>query len=332
MRVLVLGGTGFIGARLCALLADAGHAPVAAGRRAGGRTLGLDIRDEAALRASLRRVDAVVNCVAGGPGAIAAGAASLARAARSVGLRQLVHVSSLAVYGDLEGEVDESAPLSAPATGWYARAKRQAEAALLPLAQAGTAVTVLRPGCVWGPGSRLWVERIAGLLVAGRLGDLGAGGDGWSNGVHVDDVARAALAALRADADADADASSSGRAARSRVYNLAAPDSPRWNAWFCDLALAIGATPLRRVPASRLRLDAWLAGAPLHALRRLRGRGPWPVSPGLPALFARQLRLDATAATRQLGLTWTAYPTSLHQGAAWWLAQRAAPTRAGWVA
>lgn len=323
MRVLVLGGTGFIGARLCALLAQAGHAPQPAGRRGGGRALRLDTLDDAALEAALRRVDAVVNCVAGNARAIAAGAAALARAARRSEVLQLVHLSSLEVYGDLEGEVHESAPPTAPATGWYARAKREAEAHLLALARRGTAVTLLRPGCVWGPGSRLWVDRIASQLAAGRLGDLGAQGDGWSNGVHVEDVCRAVLAALRPSPAGDG---------RPRVFNLAAPDSPRWNAYFADLALAIGATPLRRIPPLRLRLDAWLAGPPLHLLRRVRGHGPWPVSPGLPALFARQLRLDATAATRDLGLAWTGYATALNQGAAWWLAQRGAPARAGWVA
>lgn len=312
MKVLVLGATGFIGSRLAGTLQAAGMTPVRAGRSGRPGALRLDARDAGALTTALRQVDAVVNCVAGSAGAIAGGASALARAMRATGLPRLVHVSSMAVYGALEGHVAEDTPLPA-ARGWYARAKQQAEATLAPLAREGAAVTVLRPGCVWGPGSTLWVGRIASLLTTGRLGDLGAAGDGWSNGVHVEDVCRAVLAALAAQERPQPGLS---------VFNLAAPDSPRWNDYFTDLALAIGATPLRRIPSLRLRLDAWLAGPPLHTLRRWRGHGAWPVSPGLPALFARQLRMEASAVTRALGLTWTAYPLAVNQGAAWWLAQR----------
>lgn len=315
MRVLILGGTGFIGTRLASLLPAQGLTPVRASARGGDGALRLDTRDAGTLTTTLRQVDAVVNCVAGNAGVIATGAATLAEAMRATRQRPLpiVHLSSMAVYGPVQGLVCEDTPL-APAHGWYARAKQQAEAALAPLAREGAAVTVLRPGCVWGPGSALWVERIACLLATARLGDLGEAGDGWTQGVHVDDVGRAVVAALR------------GQAPGLRVFNLAAPDSPRWNTYLADLALAIGATPLRRIPALRLQLDAWLASPPLHALRRWRGRGPWPVSPGLPGLFARQLRMDTTAAAYGLGMgrqqSWTDYPLTLNQAAAWWLSRR----------
>jgi uncharacterized protein YbjT (DUF2867 family) len=70
MRVLGLGGTGFIGSRLCALLQGSGWAtPVSASARrlaTGVESVRVDTCDRAALRSALRGVDAVVNCVAGG--------------------------------------------------------------------------------------------------------------------------------------------------------------------------------------------------------------------------------------------------------------------------
>lgn len=317
MRVLILGGSGFIGTRLTLMLKSGGWAtPICTSTRAAGSALRLDTRDEAAVLAAVRQVDAVVNCVAGSADAIAHGARVLARAARAARLPHVVHLSSMAVYGEQEGQVDEATPLP-PARAWYGRAKQAAEAAMQELAPSGCAVTVLRPGCVWGPGSVLWVERIAQWLVAARLGDLGEGGDGWTNGVHVDDVCLAVMRALR-------EPPSRGNLA---VFNLAAPDSPRWNDYFADLALSIGATPVARISPLRLRLDAWLAGPPLQAARKLypaqAAHLPCPISPQLVGLWGRQLHLQARSASQALGMAWTPYPRALEQAAAWWLTQRA---------
>ncbi|MBE7941706.1 MULTISPECIES: NAD(P)-dependent oxidoreductase [Ramlibacter] len=304
MNVLVLGGSGYIGSALVRRLAQDGVQVVAASRHAQGPgQLTLDTQDTAALAAALRGADAVVNCVAGSGPAIAGGARALARAAQQAGCGRIVHLSSLSVYGALEGEAREDAPLDG-GIGWYAQAKIEAEQALAAYAGEGGRLVVLRPGCVWGPGSALWVDRIARLLRAGRLGDLGAGGDGWSNLVALDDVAAAVAAGLRLRLSP----------CEARIYNLAAPDSPRWNDYFRDLALAIGATPLRRVSARRLRLDAKLMGPPLKLLeiaaRRL-GRDPRalpvPLPPGLLGVFERQLRLRSELAEEELGLRWTPY-------------------------
>ncbi len=84
MKVLVLGGSGYIGAHLVTLLrADGHHVPTSASRRGGAGHLCLDTRDEAALTQALRGQDAVVNCVAGSGPAIAEGARALARAVRA---------------------------------------------------------------------------------------------------------------------------------------------------------------------------------------------------------------------------------------------------------
>jgi hypothetical protein len=112
-----------------------------------------------------------------------------------------------------------------------------------------------------------------------------------------------------------------------RVFNLAAPDSPRWNDYFVDLALAIGATPVRRLSARRVKLEAKLLGPPLKALeiaaRKLRHAGqalPDPLPPGLLGVFERQLHLRSELAQRELGIEWTPYQRVLHDSAAWFTA------------
>ncbi|MBA3774245.1 MAG: NAD-dependent epimerase/dehydratase family protein [Ramlibacter sp.] len=329
MRVLVLGGSGYVGSRLCAMLRDSGWASPVSGSsrsRAGGvESVRVDTRDAASLTLALQGMDAVVNCVAGSADAIAEGARALAQACATTGCRRVVHLSSMAVYGMLEGAVREEAPTD-PALGWYARAKCDAEAHMTTFARAGGAVVTLRPGCVWGPGSELWVGRIARLLRAGRLGDLGAAGDGWSNLVHVDDVCAAVLAALCRDQPQG----------EIRTYNLAAPDSPRWNDYFVDLGLAIGATPVRRIAPLQLRLDALLASPPLKLAQLALARAglpshalPDPLPPGLLGLWERHLWLDSKSAERDLQLRWTPYEEALNQSAAWYMRPQSTSMKTG---
>jgi nucleoside-diphosphate-sugar epimerase len=304
MKVLVLGGSGYIGARLCGRLEREGLTPIAASRRAGVDTL-----DTRSMARALKGMDAVVNCVAGSAKAIAQGARVLVDAAQRSGLPRIVHLSSMSVYGALEGEVTEASPRD-PSIGWYARAKCEAEDIL---ADYEGGVVMLRPGCVWGPESDLWVGRIARMLRARRLGDLGAAGDGWSNFVAVEDVCAAVLASLRI-------ATTPGLP---RVFNLAAPDSPRWNDYFVDLAVAIGATPVRRISARQLKIDAKLFGPPLKVLQKFTSALPDPLPPNLLGVFERQLHLRSELAERELGIAWTPYEDVLRRCAQ---AQREAVT------
>ena len=196
-RILVLGATGFIGRRVVdALAASTWATPVAASRRARPGQPGslvVDATRADALAAALQGIDGVVNCVAGDAAVIAGNAAALFDAAsRLPQPPPVVHLSSMAAYGSAVGLVDETAPLLGDLDA-YSSAKAAAETR----AAAYPAAVILRPGIVYGPGSPWWSDRIARLLVARRLGDLGARGDGWCNLVHVDDVARAAVSALR---------------------------------------------------------------------------------------------------------------------------------------
>jgi nucleoside-diphosphate-sugar epimerase len=95
----------------------------------------------------------------------AAGSLALARAARDAGVRRLVLLSTTTVYGDRSHgrPFDESSP-TAPATP-YAQSKLEAEQLVAQaLAGSSTALVVLRPPLVYGPGAKGNFARLLSLV------------------------------------------------------------------------------------------------------------------------------------------------------------------------
>ncbi|MGE4335167.1 MAG: NAD-dependent epimerase/dehydratase family protein [Pigmentiphaga sp.] len=306
--MLILGAGGYVGGRIVQALHGCDWAtPVAAVRRpltADTESIVLDATDASALAAALHGVHAVVNCVAGTPRTISAGAKALrqALAAKSASMK-VVHFSSMAVYGPAIGRVDETMPLAEGLDG-YAGAKVQAERLLADL----EGLVVLRPGCIYGAGSPQWSVRIERLLRARRIGDLGAAGDGCSNLVHIDDVVQAVVAAL-----------GGAGAGRSRTFNLAMSDAPTWNAYFVAYARTLGAVPVRRISSRRLALEGRLL-APILKIAEigLRGRAttlPPPIPPSLLRLWTQDIRLDAGAAQTHLAVRWRPLEEGLSEAA-----------------
>lgn len=303
MKVALLGGASPAGARLAALLRESGWAHL------------LQVRpQDPASAAVLREVDAVVDCAPDARRPAARAVEWMEACAATPGAR-LVVLGSAQVYGAREGRIDESAPLR----GRAGRAWRPADTAARAYAAAGGRVVVLRAGPLWGAGHPE-VRRLAGPLQARRLGDLGVHGDGWSNLVPVDDACLAIVRALQLPL----------QPGELRHYNLAAPDSPRWNEVFVDLGLALGATPVARIPGWRTLAQQWLAAPVSRALRGIDATdATWPA----PARGWRlQQRLDATAATLDLCLDWTPYAAVLDDVAAWEVRQDSlSRARSPWV-
>lgn len=320
MKVLVLGATGFIGTHLMSrLAATPGITPLAASRRASQsrqgswQTVAVDTLNTQSLVQALTGVDAVVNCVAGDARTIAEGARLLAEACMQAKVKTVVHLSSMAVYGNAIGPVTELAPLSKDA-GWYGEAKCDAEASLSKLNGADHRVVILRPGCVYGPDSEQWTGRIARLLKAGRIGDLGAAGDGYSNLVHVEDVAAAVVGALT-------------RPQAQGCYNLSSPDSPSWNTYFTELAKQLGYTPVKRISGRQLKLDAKLVSIALKVLEIVASKlklnprlVPDPLPPSLVRLWGQDIQLDSSRASRDLIEQWTPLSEGVRSSARWWAA------------
>jgi len=319
MNVLILGGSGHIGYRLIETLASASRdTPTGASRGSpvappGIAWIKLDTCKVSELTIALKGFDAVVNCVAGDARSISQGTQALVHAAQHAGCPRIIHLSTMSVYGSVEGKVQEDALLKSE-LGWYARAKCEAEQHIGDYVRQGGEAVVLRPGCVFGPHSELWVGRIARWLRAKRLGDLGVGGDGWSNLVHVDDICQAVMLALRLPV----------KPQELPAFNLAAPDSPRWNTYFVDLAVALHFTPVKRIKQRQLQLDTWFASPALKVAQMVLKRFQWPtsavpdyMSPRLAGLWAQHIRLDTTQASQRLGVVWTPYISALHSSAGW---------------
>ena len=317
--VLVIGANGFIGQSVAraiqaqpGLRAIAGVRQVDPGRHGCEQRL-CDATERGSLHDALQGVDAVVCCVlARGRDMVAATRLLCEAASARPGLHRLVLLSSMAVYGDVEGTVTESAALGASGSGGYAGAKAECERIAQHFIARGVPITILRPGIVYGPGGQQWVGRFARMLRAGRLGDLGAHGDGICNLVHKDDVAAAALAAIHKPA------------AAGRAFNLADGEDGTWNEYFVSLGCLIDVPRIRRITFRRLRIEAWLAAPLIEAVSLAvpgarRGFVPDRLSPSALRLFAQRIRLSQRAATEVLGLAWTPRRHGVAASADWFL-------------
>ena len=92
-------------------------------------------------------------------------AATVAEKAKREGVRQFVLMSSIGVYGKIEGVIDENSALQ-PKTR-YDRSKLSAERRIAPLADDTFSVTILRSPVVFGPGAKgnpARLERVAKRL------------------------------------------------------------------------------------------------------------------------------------------------------------------------
>ncbi len=195
LKILVLGGTGFVGRQLCAKLVQQPWSVTVPTRLAEhAKPLQMlplltvrpcDVHDEAALTALVAGHDAVVNLVAILHGNEAAFNRAhvelpqkLARACVQAGVRRLVHVSAL------------GAALDAPSM--YQRSKARGEQVLCA---ADLDLTLLRPSVIFGADDK-FLNVFAGLQRVFPFVPL-AGASTRFQPVWVDDVAAAIIACLR---------------------------------------------------------------------------------------------------------------------------------------
>jgi uncharacterized protein YbjT (DUF2867 family) len=207
MRILVVGGTGFIGQHVVAKLATRGESVFVPTRRlAHARELMVhptvtivpaDVHDQAVVDGLVQGMDVVINLVGvlHSPRAKSGEAygqafarahvelpASLARACAKHGVKRLMHVSALGA--------------SATGTSEYLRSKAAGEAAIAEVAGStpGLCTTVFRPSVVFGPKDK-FMNMFAALAKWFFVLPL-AGSQSRLQPIYVDDVARAILNAM----------------------------------------------------------------------------------------------------------------------------------------
>jgi farnesol dehydrogenase len=321
VKVLLTGGTGFLGRCVARHLAAHGHA-LRVLARGTSRTRGLpegtetaigDVTDAASFVRAAEGCDAIVHTAAlvkvwvPDPERFEAtnlgGLENALAAARAAGARVVYTSSFIALGPSGAGELDASRPHPGPPfRNPYERTKALADARAREAAASGADVVILYPGVVYGPGDmtegNIVVRMIADHL-AGRLpGLVGPGDRRWSY-AFVEDVAEGHALALEKGKAGDRFVLGGENATLERLFALVE-----------ELA---GAKPPRlRIPyalASAVGRAQWLWA-------ELTGHPP-QLTHGEVFVFREEWACDSSRAVRELGYEWRPLAEGLRATLRW---------------
>lgn len=223
-RVLVTGGTGFVGAYLLRYLLQAGYTVRATKRATSPMDLVADIQDqlewvegdildptfiEKAMR-DMQQVYHSAAMISFDPKQVARmmkvnveGTANVVNAALYEGVEKLIHVSSIAALGrkEFQPHIDESIQWeNSKENSNYAISKFRAECEVWRAREEGLTMAIINPSTIIGAG--YWKEGSCRLVqeVAGGLRYYPTGSTGF---VDVRDVARAAIALMESELEGE---------------------------------------------------------------------------------------------------------------------------------
>jgi len=294
MRVLVTGGTGYLGQAIVRALVGRGHTAVvfARAKKTSGGTPDVffvpgDVRDRDALVAAAHGCDALIHTAAlvsvwrPNPRDFddinVGGLRHALEAVRTHGLQRLVYTSSFLALPP----AGRTAPLAA---NDYQRTKAAARLVADQAHAAGVPIVSMYPGVIYGPGI-LSEGNLIGRMIAdhaaGRLPGL-LGADRLWSFAWVNEVARAHVAALE-------------HPAPQAGYQVGGPNLPQISPF--EVLRQIRGTALpRRLPLWAGTPAAWLD----EARARLTGRPPQLTRLTLD-IFRHDWTLDSSTAERDLG-------------------------------
>jgi nucleoside-diphosphate-sugar epimerase len=305
MHVLVTGANGFVGSMLCQKLVGRGDAVRGLIRETSDLSL-LDgvpiersvgsLHDMESLDVATRDVDVIYHLA----GEVSdwgtlehfrevnvEGTRNVIEAAAANGVKRLVHISSTAVHGFPDAQdMDEDWLL--PETPFpYCRSKQEAEALALGYHALGKVeVVVVRPGDIFGPGDRVVLLKMAGLLEAGAV-PLIARGAKLGAHTYVENLADGLVLAGTVEQ------------AAGRIYIITDGIKLTWRGYGEKLALALG------VPKPRLSISPVIArgvASGLESLYRLfRMRARPPLTRYLVAHLSTDYHFSIGKARRELG-------------------------------
>jgi len=304
MRILITGGTGFIGSRLTEVSLRAGHHVSALGQantpaeaaniqrleQAGARVLNASVTDPDAVAPALAQVDVVFHLAAAQhemnvPDAHfrrvnVDGTRNVLDAALRQGVKRVVHGSTIGVYGSADGVLDEDSPCRPD--NIYGVTKLEGERLALSYADRIELVVARIPE-VYGPGDRRLLKLFR-AIERGKFVNIGPGRN-LHHPMYVDDLA-AALLGLAVHPEAPG-----------KVFLLAGREAVSTNDMVGAVAAAVEAGP----PKIRLPLAPLLGVATLMevALRPL-GVQP-PLHRRRMDFFRKSFSLRPTRAA-QLGI------------------------------
>jgi len=330
MKVLVTGGTGFLGGAICRLLAARGDAvssfartPVPALDALGVSQVRGDLGNLEQLVVASKGMDAVVHVAAkaGDWGTLeqyyaanVAGTDHVLAACFMNGVPRLVYTSTPSVVhagGDIEGG-NESLPYATHFLAHYPRTKALAEQRVLHANGPELSTVALRPHLIFGPGDRNLFPRIVARRRAERLRFIAPGGK-RVDVTYVDNAAQAHLDAL--------DRLAPEAACAGRAYFISQGVPVVLEDMVNDLLRVAGLPPETRLLKPAL---AQLLARACEGLWRVL---PLPGEPPLTRFLVEQLStahwFDISAAKRDLGY----HPTvSISEGlgrmSEWWLREQ----------
>ena len=323
MKILLTGGTGFLGRALVRELAPRHALRLLVRPRAARQPLpeGVevasgDVTDAASLRAAMPGCDAVLHAAAlvkiMAPAreferVNVGGLANVLAAARAAAVGRLLYVSSFIALGPSEGGpggvLDESAQ---PGDGrWindYQRTKTLADRAARAAIAEGVALRVVYPGVIYGPGEltegNIIVRHILDLAHRRLPALLGRAERRW-NYAYVDDVARGVALALEQGRDGGRFILGGENVASADFYRLIGEQA----------GIAI---PKRRMPD-------WLASASGAAMKlgaRLTGGVP-RLTPDLVEIYRHDWAYSSACAEKELGYRPRSFADGLRPTLAW---------------
>lgn len=305
MRVLVTGGTGFLGARLIPRLVENGYAVFALTRSAAShdslRALGAtpvagDL--EARQPLSLPSVDAVVHAAAhfrlAGPRAPyfrtnVEGTAALLKAAEQAGATTFIYVSAAGIVMDDHGSpirgVDERVPTHPDSFSAYLASKSRGEAAVLAANKPGFRTLALRPPGIWGPGD-MFSRELPKAIASGHFAFINRGDYPYAT-CHVDNVIEAVACALE-------------RGTGGRAYFINDPETQTFRA-FIGMIASLQGLSIEKLRSMPYRL-AFMMGRVMEWLAALTFRkSDPPLSRSMVRLIGREFTTSDAAARRELG-------------------------------
>jgi nucleoside-diphosphate-sugar epimerase len=164
------------------------------------------------------------------------GTLTMAKAARTAGVRAFVHLSSVMVYGFKYPESVTEEGILRGEENPYCQTKIESEQALLKLHDPPRFnIIIIRAGDVYGPGSLHWTVRPL-LLMRKRLFILANKGRGAINHLYIDNLVNALFLALEKEAYGE-------------VFNITDGQQTSWAVFFKKLADIAKLSPPISLPA-----------------------------------------------------------------------------------
>ena len=310
MRILVTGGGGFLGRKLCEGLVERGHQVVSFNRglypaldALGVEQVQGDLADRNAVIAAAQGCEAIFHnaAKAGAWGdadsyhrANVMGTGNVLAACRAHCIGRLVHTSTPSVTHrathPVEGGTADTVPYGEDLKAPYAATKQVAEKIVLAANDDTLATVALRPRLIWGPGDNQLLPRLVERARAGRLALVGDGLNRVDT-TYIDNAAQAHFDAFEHLAP--------GAACAGRAYFISNGEPWTMERTVNALLRAAGAPEVRRRIPFRLAYAAGAAAESLWPLLRLRGEPP------MTRFLAEQLATthwyDMAPATRDFG-------------------------------